>query len=411
MTLALALQRAGLTDVEIYESAPAIKELGVGVNILPHAVRELAEMDLLDDLEQVGIPTSELVFYSSQGQRIWREPRGLAAGYRWPQFSINRGELLGLLYRAVRERLGESHVHVGHHLKHFETRSDGSISADFIDRATGTPVTRVDADVLVGCDGIHSVVRRSLYPNDGSPRWNGIILWRGYSLGVPFLTGRSMVQIGHTQRMFVVYPMSKRYEDEGRALLNWVVLYKKTDGGAMPREAWDHTARLEDALDPFADAAFDFLDVPSVIRQARVLYQYPFVDRDPVPTWDFGRVTLLGDAAHPMVPLGSNGASQAIVDARVLAHELALRPSIEAAVAAYDAIRRPATSAVVLANRDAAQERSMNIVAERAPNGFADIDDVISRTELAAISRSYQVTAGFEPQTLNQRASLSVRSA
>ena len=368
MALALALHDAGIDDVEVYESASDVKELGVGINVLPHAVRELTELGLLDDLAAVGIPTAELVLYSKHGQRIWGEPRGLAAGYRWPQFSIHRGELLGVLHRAVLARLGPARVHTGHHLARFG-QQDGKVWGEFVDRQTGAAVGRVEADLLVGCDGIHSVVRRTLYPDEGPPQWNGITMWRAVTVGEPFLSGRTMIMAGHFGRRVVVYPISRRHEDQGRALINWVAEFKTADGRPMPEQDWVHTARHEDVLAPFASFGFDFLDVPALIRGAEAVYQYPMVDRDPLPTWDFGRVTLLGDAAHPMYPVGSNGASQAILDARVLARELALQPSIEAAVAAYDAERRPATAAVVLANREAGPERAWRSSRSGRPTG------------------------------------------
>jgi 2-polyprenyl-6-methoxyphenol hydroxylase-like FAD-dependent oxidoreductase len=369
---------------------------------------KLSELGLLDDLAAVGIPTAEFVLYSKHGQRIWSEPRGLAAGYRWPQFSIHRGELLGILHRAVLARLGPDRLHPGHHLARFGQHG-GTVCGEFVDRHTGVPVGRVEADLLVGCDGIHSVVRQALYPDEGPPKWNGITMWRGVTDGEPFLSGRAMIMAGYFGRRVVIYPISKRHEERGRALINWVAEYKTGDDRAMPEQDWVHTARHEHALASFAPFAFDFLDVPTLIRGADVVYQYPMVDRDPLPTWDFGHVTLLGDAAHPMYPVGANGASQAILDARYLARELALRTSVETAVAAYDAERRPATAAIVLANRQVGPERGMELVEERAPNGFTNLDEVISQEELEAIARAYKRTAGFDPETLNQRPSLSVR--
>lgn len=410
MALALALHDAGLGNVMVYESAPSINTLGVGINVMPHAVRELAELGLLDDLAAVGIPTAEFVLYSTHGQRIWGEPRGLAAGYRWPQFSIHRGELLGLLHRAVLARLGPECVRTGHHLARFG-RAGERVWAEFVDRASVTAVGRGEADLLVGCDGIHSVVRRAFYPDEGPPLWNGTTMWRAVTEGALFLSGRTMMMAGHFDRRVVAYPISRRHEEQGRALINWVAEFKTADGRPMPMQDWVHTARQEDVLPPFAAFGFPFLDVPALIRGAAAVYRYPMVDRDPLPTWDFGRVTFLGDAAHPMYPVGGNGASQAILDARVLARELALQPSIEAAVAAYDAARRPATAAVVLANREGGPERPLALVEERAPDGFANLDDVISREELEEIARAYKRTAGFDPETLNNRPSLSVRAA
>ncbi len=408
MALALSLHDAGIRDIEIFESASGVTELGVGINVLPHATRELTELGLLDDLYAVAIPTAELAYYSRHGQRIWSEPRGLAAGYKWPQFSIHRGELLGLLHRAVVERLGAERVHTGHHLSSFG-QDRGYAWAEFVDRATDAPRGRVEADLLVGCDGVHSVVRRTLFPDEGPPRWNGVMMWRGVTVGAPFLSGRTMVMAGHFARRIVVYPISRGHEARGEALINWVAEFKVAEDQPEPTRDWEHRARIEDVLAPFESYVFDFLDVPAMIRGAEAVYQYPMVDREPLPTWNFGRVTLLGDAAHPMFPVGSNGASQAIIDARVLARELALTPSIEEAVAAYDEQRRPPTSAVVRANRQVGPEKCMELVEQRAPDGFTNLDDIISRDELEEISRSYKRTAGFDPDALNNRPSFSVR--
>ena len=381
-----------------------MQELGVGINVLPHAIRELTELGLLDELDEVGIPTAEIAYYSKHGQRIWSEPRGIAAGYRWPQFSIHRGQLLGVLHRAVLQRLGPERVHPGHHLARFGQDAD-HVWADFVDRVSGAPRAHVEADVLVGCDGIHSVVRQAVFPHEGPPQWNGITMWRAVTEGAPFLTGRTMVLAGHFARQIVVYPISRRHEAAGKALINWVAEFKNAPEQPMPRQDWEHTARREDVLELFKAYGFDFLDVPALIRGATTIYQYPMVDRTPLPTWHFGRVTLLGDAAHPMYPVGSNGASQAIIDARVLARELALQPSIEAAIAAYDAQRRPQTASVVLANRQGGPERCLEIVEQRAPEGFVDLDTVISRAELEEIARNYKRTAAFDPEVLNTRPS------
>jgi 2-polyprenyl-6-methoxyphenol hydroxylase-like FAD-dependent oxidoreductase len=408
MTLALALHDAGLGEVQIYESAQAIKELGVGINVLPHAVRELSELGLLDELASVGIPTAELVYYSKHGQRIWGEPRGLGAGYHWPQISIHRGELLGVLHRAVLARLGAGRVHCGHHLVQFGQQGEW-VWAEFSDRASGGSAARIEADLLVACDGIHSQVRRTLYADEGPPRWNGITMWRAVTQSAPFLSGRTMIVAGYFGRRVVAYPISRRHEVEGQALINWVAELRTADGRPMAEQDWTRIAALADVRDSFAAFTFDFLHVPTLFAGAEVIYQYPMVDRDPLPTWEFGRVTLLGDAAHPMYPVGSNGASQAILDARVLARELALQPTMEAAVAAYDAARRPATAAVVLANRDVGPERCMELVEQRAPNGFTNLDDVISQAEMEEIARTYKRTAGFSPEILNTRPSLSVR--
>jgi 2-polyprenyl-6-methoxyphenol hydroxylase-like FAD-dependent oxidoreductase len=410
LTLALALYDAGIEDVWVYESAPEVKELGVGINVLPHAVRELTELGLLDDLYSVAIPTQELAYYSKSGQRIWGEPRGLAAGYKWPQFSIHRGDLQALLLRAVIKRLGESHVLTGHHLTRFGENGD-RVWGEFIDRRTGAVAGSVEADLLVACDGVHSGVRKAFYPDEGPPKWNGVTMWRAVTEAKPFLTGKSMIMAGTFARRVVVYPISKKHADRGSSLINWVAELKTADDQPMPVQDWEFIADRAEVLKAFENFRFDFLDVPAMIQGAETIYQYPMVDRDALPSWNRGRVVLLGDAAHPMYPVGSNGASQAIIDARVLARELALKPSIEEALGAYDAERRPATAAVVAANRKVGPEVCMEIVEERAPNGFTKIEDVVSLPELEEISARYKRTAGFDPNILNSRASNSVKRA
>lgn len=409
MALALSLHAAGFDDVDVFESAAAIRELGVGINILPHGVRELAELALLDDLLSVGIPTSEFAYYSRRGQRIWGEPLGLAAGYRWPQISIHRGELLGILYRAVVDRLGAHRVHTARHLARFG-QEHGGVWADFIDRASGSALARVEADLLVGCDGIHSNIRRALFPDDGfiQPRWNGVVMWRGLTLGDPFLSGRTMVNAGSSRQRVVVYPISRAEEDRGRAFINWVATVQTGANSDMPPQDWTYVARREDVLAAFGSFVFDFLDIPGLIRGSETIYQYPMTDRDPLPSWVSGRVTLLGDAAHPMHPIGGNGASQAIIDARILARELALQPTGEAAIAAYDAARRPPTASLVQSNRQAGPHRCQDLVEKRAPNGFAELSEVVSQQELDEIALDYKRTAGLEINSLNQRPSFSI---
>ena len=410
MSLALSLVAAGLEEVDIYESAPAIRELGVGINVLPHGVRELTELGLQSRLAAIGIPTGDFSYFSRQGQWIWSEPLGIAAGYRWPQFSIHRGELLALLYGTVVERLGAHRVHTGHHLASFERDPGGGVSLDFVDRTIAGRLDRVEADLLVGCDGIHSVVRRTLHPAEGRPKWNGVTMWRGVTRGKPFLSGRTMVNAGSSRQRVVAYPISRVLEEEGEALINWVATMKVGEGAEMPTQDWSNIAQREEVLAAFASFVFDFLDVPDLVRRAEVVYRYPMVDRDPLPTWDYGRVTLLGDAAHPMHPVGGNGSSQAIIDARVLARELARQPSIEAAVTAYEHERRPATAALVQSNRRAGPHRCQDLVEERAPDGFSDLSEVVTREELDEIAGDYKRIAGVEVEKLNAQPSISART-
>lgn len=409
LTAALSLHAAGIKAL-VVEAAREIKPLGVGINLLPHAVRELSELGLADALAATGIPTAELVYHDRFGNRIWAEPRGLAAGYRWPQYSIHRGELQALLLAAVQQRLGASSVRTGIVVERHEQTGAG-VRVALRDRNSGE-VEQVTADVLIGADGIHSAVRAQLHPDEGPPRWNGILMWRGVTEAAPFLTGRTMIMAGsNLTRKFVAYPISRSAELRGRSAINWVAEVRLHEESTIAPGDWNRRGRIEDVLPHFATWRFPWLDVPALITGAPAVFEYPMVDRDPLSSWGAGRVTLLGDAAHPMYPIGSNGASQAILDARALAWHLATAIDPEAALSAYEADRRPATSALVLANRGMGPERVMALVEQRAPNGFSRIEDVLSQEELEEIARGYKQTAGFLAEELNARPSWSSRRA
>lgn len=408
LTLALSLHQVGIA-ARVYESVEKLEPLGVGINLLPHAVRELTELGLADELAETAIPTSTLSYVSKRGQLIWSEPRGVAAGYNWPQFSIHRGELQMILYRAVLERLGPDAVKTGSHFAAFEQTSDG-ISAEFIDRRSGAVCERAEGALLIGCDGIHSSVRAKFVPDEGPPKWNGAILWRGVTEAMPYLDGRTMIMAGHERQKFVCYPISRRAFDSGHALVNWIAELRYDPDHAWRREDWNRPGRLDEFLPLFESWQFGWLDVPGLIRNAKACFEYPMVDRDPLPNWGSGRVTLLGDAAHPMYPIGSNGASQAILDARVLTREILAHGAGPDALAAYAAERNPATARIVLANRANGPEQVMQLVEERAPEGYGRIEDVLSVAELENAAAGYKRLAGFDRETLNSRPPIVVTS-
>ncbi|MEY4579805.1 MAG: hypothetical protein RL701_4508 [Pseudomonadota bacterium] len=410
LVTALSLADLGLR-VEVYEATPALKPLGVGINLLPHAVRELYELGLQEQLEQNGVLTGELAYFNKHGQPIWREPRGLAAGYRWPQISVHRGELQLLLLAAVQARLGREHVHLGQRLVALDQGPDG-VRAHFVDRTgqdAGAVAERpytVDADFLIGADGIHSRVRAQLHPHEGPPCWNHSVMWRGVTEGEPFLSGRTMIMAGHAAQKFVCYPIKQCGE---RVLINWVAELRLSSRQLSEREDWNKRGDLDEFLPQFEGWHFDGIDVPSMLRAAEDVYVYPMVDREPLDSWGQGRVTLLGDAAHPMYPVGSNGASQAILDARVLTGCLRTydgKDEIETALRAYERVRRPATAAITLSNRGHGPELCMMLAEERAPSGFKHVEEVISRAELESISAKYKRVAGFSIDELNHSPSL-----
>jgi len=401
LTLALSLHQIGI-EAKIFESVPELRPLGVGINVLPHAVRELTELGLADRLDLFGVRTRELAYFSKRGQPIWSEPRGLEAGYRWPQFSIHRGILQQILLDAVIERLGRQSLLTRHHLAEF-TETDRGVRARFIDRATGADTGSYEGALLIAADGIHSAVREKLYPQEGAPLWNGRILWRGITTSDAFLSGRTMIMAGHERLKFVCYPITSAANGNGKFQINWVAERLLDPGYQWRREDYNRAARLDEFLPWFEDWRFDWLDLPGLIRNCPHAYEYPLVDRDPLDRWTFGRVTLLGDAAHPMYPIGSNGASQAILDARVLTREILQHGETHAALAAYEAERRPATTELVKLNRRNGPEQVMQLVEERAPQGYNVVTDVLSQQELEDIANNYKRVAGFQVEALNAK--------
>ncbi len=387
LTLALTLHEAGI-PCRICEAAPELRAVGVGINVLPHGAAELARLGLEDALAAVAVATRESIFFNRFGQLIWREPAGRAAGFAHPQFSIHRGDLHAVLLRAARERIGATRIHTGWQCLGFEQDQTG-VTLRLRDR----PPVRGAA--LIACDGIHSAIRRQLYPDEGPPRYSGTNMWRGVTVWPRFLSGASMVRAGWlaTGKM-VIYPIRDAVDAAGRQLVNWVAEIE------TPRHHdrdWNRPGRLEDFLPAFADWHFDWLDIPAMIRAADAVLEFPMVDQDPLPRWSFERVTLLGDAAHPMVPRGSNGAGQAILDARALADCLAGAADLPAALARYEALRLGPTTNVVLTNRANPPDAILREVYQRTGDQpFARIEDVIGEAELRALSEGYKSVVGLE---------------
>ncbi|HKA71300.1 MAG TPA: flavin-dependent oxidoreductase [Xanthobacteraceae bacterium] len=400
LTAALMLHARGI-DCEVFEQADAIRELGVGINTLPHAIKELAELGLLPRLDEVAIRTHELIYTNRFGQEIWREPRGIDAGYDVPQFSIHRGRLQAVIYQAVRARLGESHIHTGHRLGAF-SQDDGGVTAYFFDRHGSHRASR-RGDVLIGADGINSCVREILFPNEGAARWNGIMLWRGALDWPAFLTGRSMIVAGGMAAKCVVYPIAEGGRAD-RRLTNWAVAAKIGDASTpMPhKEDWSRPGRMEELRVHLQLFRLPVVDVRRLIEATPEFWEYPMCDRDPLPRWSHGRVTLLGDAAHPMYPVGSNGASQAILDARVLADRLKCDEQPCHALWAFEQERLPVTAQLVRMNRKGGPEGVIDAVEALAPDGFSDIDAVLSHDQRMAIVRGYASTAGFAREQVNK---------
>lgn len=400
LTTALTLTKAGI-DVQLCEQSRSIQELGVGINTLPHAIKELADLGLLDALDATAIRTSELIYKNSHGQEILRQTRGLDAGYDFPQFSVHRGKLQKVIHDAVVTRLGDNLL-TGHKLLRF-SQSDKGVEAVFLNRQTDEEVT-FEADILIGADGIHSTVRAHYQKNQGPPSWNGILMWRGAVWMPPFSSGKSMIISGGMKAKLVLYPIFNDEQNHpGKTLMNWVVCAKLGDSSTpLPvREDWSKPATLDDVLPHARNFHLDELDVEAMIKATPEFFVFPMCDRDPLTSWTDGRITLLGDAAHPMYPVGSNGASQAILDARALADHLTKARDPATALQAYEDERLSATSAIVLANRKGGPEQVIDMVEARAPDGFSDINDVASPEELRAHVGDYQQIAGYTTAQVN----------
>jgi 2-polyprenyl-6-methoxyphenol hydroxylase-like FAD-dependent oxidoreductase len=400
LTAALSLHAAGCRDIVVLEAAPEIRDLGVGVNLPPHAVRELTELGLADELERVGIRTSELAYYDPAGKLISSEPRGLGAGYNWPQYSIHRGALQRLLLEAVWQRLGRAAVRTGQRVTGVANDGrDGEAVLEVTDQASGRAVSHT-ADAVVVADGIRSQTRDRLRGAPTPLATNGWVMYRGTTKAKPFLTGHSMVIVGDEAQRTVVYPIAP-------GVLNWLLSRPRDASAAAPELGnWNVPVAPEVVASFVRDQRFDWLDVHALVAGATEAYEYPMADIDPLPQWVFGRCALLGDAAHAMYPFGSNGASQAIIDARVLAYELATAANVDEGLRAYEAQRRPAVSEVQLANRRQASDvmARVSALARRGAHGDA-------ATELQNVERRYKQLAGFDVEALNARKSWSVPAA
>ena len=401
LTAALKLQARGV-EVRVFESVREIRALGVGINLLPHATRELIDLGLGPALAANAIETRALKYMTRHGQEIMEDPFGLAAGFRWPQYSIHRGVLQMILLDAARRRLGPDAIVTGHHLHGFEQDEKG-VTAVFRDRTRGDALIIQRGDLLVGADGIHSSVRGRLYPDEGLPPESGITMWRATIETEPFLDGRTMIIAGHSHQLAVIYPLSPEAARRGRSLINWVAVLRHGIGRQRCPD-WSREGRHEDFLPCFAGWKFRCLDIPALFGASRHVLEYPMVDRDPVDRWSFARVTLLGDAAHPMYPNGGNGAAQAILDAEALAAALVgAEGDVVGALERYESERLAATTAVTLSNRQLGPERVLQMAEERIRGPEDDIATILPREELEAVTNGYRRMAGYDVETLNRK--------
>jgi 2-polyprenyl-6-methoxyphenol hydroxylase-like FAD-dependent oxidoreductase len=402
LTLALSLHALGV-DCRVYEAAPEFKPVGVGINLLPHATKELAALGLEDALAHVGVTTEDANFFNRFGQLIYREPLGRRAGFAFPQFSLHRADLHQVLLEACRRRIGAERIFMGWRCTGFEQDRDAA-TARFSNATTGESFAPQRATVLIGCDGINSAIRKQLYPLEGPPIYSGVNMWRGVTPWPPFLSGASMTRVGWLATgKLVIYPIRNNIDSQGRQLVNWTAEY------ATPQyrsRDWNRIGAIEDFIGHFADWHFDWLDASAFLRASDVVLEFPMVDQDPLPRWSFERVTLLGDAAHPMYPRGSNGGVQAIIDARTLADSLARHSDPVIALKAYEGRRLEPTARIVRMNRSSPPDAILREVYLRTGDKpFARIEDVISENELRELSDGYKRVSGSDHATLGSRES------
>jgi 2-polyprenyl-6-methoxyphenol hydroxylase-like FAD-dependent oxidoreductase len=390
LSLALNLKQRGIA-CEVYERAPEVLELGVGITLLPHAMREFTALGVDKTLIAAGIENVESCFFNRFGQLIYKEERGKLAGYTYPEIGIHRGKLHRILYEAGRERVGREHIHTDHFCTGV-TQDESGATVSFT-TSTGAPRPSVRADVAIACDGINSVVRKQFYP-DEQVAFAGINTWRGVTRHKPILTGKSYMRVGSilTGKM-VIYPIVDNIDGQGNQLINWMAEIKRD---SYEKNDWNQPGDVADFVPIYESWRFDWLDVADMIRNADQILEYPMVDKDPVKRWTFGRITFAGDAAHPMYPRGSNGAAQAAIDARTLADLLAQQDDPRDALTAYDAARREVTAQVVRTNREQPPD-FINIKVEElvGDRPFENLDDYITRDELRALSENYKRVAGF----------------
>ena len=408
LAVALTLHEIGVPCL-VLESVAELKPLGVGINLQPNAVRELYEMGFgPEDLDDIGVQTREWTLVGLNGKDVYAEPRGLEAGYRWPQYSVHRGGLQMLLHRAALERLGTNAVRTGMRVTGYRNHV-GGVSA-MVETRTGER-QEIAGALLIGADGLHSAVRAQMHPNQPPIQWGGAIMWRGVTRGVPIRTGASFVGFGTHRHRVVFYPISRTDPASGLADINWVAEITVDNAGGWQNGDWNRKVRHEDFMHHFDRWTHDWIDVPAMLRGAADVYEFPMIDRDPVSTWVDGRAALLGDAAHVMYPTGSNGGSQAIIDARVLGAAMRAQGVTPAALQDYDAKLCKDVSALVLRNRGAGPFGLLNLLDERCGGVFDDIEDVIPRAERDEFMRGYRTAAGFAMEKLNGSPPILARGA
>ena len=399
LTLALTLHQIGVPFL-VLETSHTMRPLGVGINIQPNAVRELFELGLTSEvLGTIGVPAKEWALVGLNGREVYSEKRGLDAGYNWPQFAAHRGELLMLLYRTLIERAGAESVMLDARVDKYLKRPSGEVDVSV--RGSDGSRFQISGRLLIGADGIHSAVRAQMHPDQPPIHWGGAIMWRGTVRAKPLRTESSFIGLGTHQHRMVIYPISKPSAD-GTVLTNWIAELTVDRNEGWLGNNWFKEVPIESFAHHFESFRYDWLDVPTMLNKSECGYMNPMIDRDPVATWIDGPVALMGDAAHAMYPTGSNGASQAIVDARVIGAAILTRGLTPDALKLYDNQLCKKVSELVLRNRLAGPFGLLDILNDRCGGVFENIDTIIPLEERNEFMSKYKAAAGFAIEALNE---------
>ncbi len=402
LSLGLSLHQVGV-PFRIIEAIAELRPLGFGINLQPHAVRELYDLGLKEKLETIGILTERTSYFNNQGQEVWSEPRGLEAGYKFPQISIHRGALQMMLHETLLERCGPKAILAGAKVSEwFETPR--GLEVVLTDRQYGYELDRLRGSLLVASDGARSSIREKVFPDVGTAKPRTSMMWRGVARAPIFLGGRTMTISGTKGMKFVAYPIGQRGKTQ--SFVHWIAEMPKSPERDYETQDWSRKGSIDDVLPSFEDWRFDWLDIPALIGGTTDVWEWPMVDRDPMPAWNEGRIALLGDSAHPMYPIGSNGASQGILDARVMARSMRDHGETSLALQDYDDERREPVNAIIQANRGQGPDAVLDAVAELAPDGFDDIDAVMPVEARRVFSDTYKEATGLTVEAINAQSSI-----
>ena len=395
LATALYLHQANVR-CQVYESADNFTQLGVGINLMSHAIRALGDLGLVEAVGKVAVEPEWRRYYNHHGQLIHRELTGRFAGYQWPHYSVHRGDLHEILLRAVHDRLGADTVHMCHRFTKL-TQDQRGVTLHWAD-PHGEPLPPTTATIAIGCDGVNSSVRRQFYPDEGRLAFGGINMWRGSSVYRPIVDGKSVILAGSMKYgKLVIYPM-RTYPD-GSQLINGNGEVRSEAAGP---NAWNKSGNVEDFIWRYKDSSIEWVDFADLVSHADMVLEYPMVDRDPVERWTFDRVTLLGDAAHPMYPRSGNGAAQSILDAQCVARLIASLPPVEA-LATFQKERLEVVNKIVVSSRSSPPDLIIETV-EKRTNGepFEKLDDVISSAELQGIIDNFHRLTGSTLAAVNR---------